>query len=258
MFKGDKMTHEIESTILTFDEAASPAGWSPEVLKQIGQDLEGRPPQEVLRWGIANFEPAISMATGFGPEGVVLMHLLSEIAPETAVFYLDTDLFFRETYALRDELETRFGLQFIRITADLSLEDQAAQYGPKVWERDPDLCCYLRKVEPLRRYLSTQHAWITAIRRDQTRHRANAGLVEWDHGNGLVKLNPIAAWTSDQVWEHIRAHDLPVNPLHAQGYPSIGCWPCTLPFISGDDPRSGRWAGLPKTECGIHLQHNKS
>ena len=239
---------------MTFVEAPVWVEWSPEALKQIGRDFEGHVPEEILRWGIENFSPQIALATGFGPEGVVLMHLLSQIAPETTVFYLDTDLFFAETYALRNELEARLGLHFTRTATDVSLEDQAAEYGPQLWARDPDRCCYIRKVEPLRRYLATQRAWITAIRRDQTRQRASAGLVEWDYANGLVKINPLAAWTSEQVWDYIHAHDLPFNQLHLQGYPSIGCWPCTLPFVSGDDPRSGRWAGLGKTECGIHLQ----
>lgn len=248
------MTDQTEITMLTPTQSSSSVEWSPDAANQMGCDLEGHPPREILLWGIRNFAPAISMATGFGPEGVVLMHLLSQIAPETTVFYLDTGLFFAETYALRDELADRLGLHFTRVSAEISLEDQAASYGPKLWEQDPDRCCYIRKVEPLRRYLAAQRAWITAIRRDQTRHRASIGVVEWDYANELVKLNPLAAWTSDQVWAHIHAYDLPFNPLHLQGYPTIGCWPCTLPCVSSDDPRSGRWAGLPKTECGIHLQ----
>ena len=251
------MTVQTRAAEPTFVESPAQLEWSPDALKQISDDFDGHPPEEILRWGIKNFSPAIALATGFGPEGVVLMHLLSQVAPQTTVFYLDTNLFFAETYALRDELEARLGLHFTRISADASLEDQAAKHGPRLWERDPDRCCYLRKVEPLRRYLATQRAWITAIRRDQTRNRADAGLVEWDYGNGLVKINPLAAWTSDQVRAHIRAHRLPFNRLHLQGYPSIGCWPCTRPAASDDDPRSGRWAGLAKTECGIHSRRRK-
>jgi phosphoadenosine phosphosulfate reductase len=135
----------------------------------------------------------------------------------------------------------------------LSLAAQADQHGPALWSHDPDRCCQLRKVAPLRQYLATQRAWISAIRRDQTRHRASAGLVEWDRTNGLVKLNPLAAWTAGQVWAYVLKYELPYNPLHDQGYPSIGCWPCTRAVAAGADPRSGRWAGLAKTECGIHL-----
>jgi phosphoadenosine phosphosulfate reductase len=232
--------------------AEAPA-WTPESLKPISAQFEGRAPQDVLLWGIEHFAPEVALATGFGPEGIVLMHLLSQIAPETTVFYLDTDLLFAETYALRDELEARLGLRFTRVRSGLSPEAQAEQYGPLLWSYEPSLCCHLRKVEPLRRFLATQRAWITAIRRDQTPARANAGLVEWDRANGLVKLNPLAAWTSEQVWDHIHAHQLPFNPLHSFGYPSIGCWPCTRPVTDSDDPRAGRWAGFSKTECGIHL-----
>jgi phosphoadenosine phosphosulfate reductase len=228
--------------------------WTVDSLRQISADFEGQPPEEILRWGIATFAPDIALATGFGPEGVALMHLLSQIAPETTVFYLDTDLLFKETYELREELEARLGIRFTRVHSGLSLDAQATQHGPALWERDPNLCCHLRKVEPLRRFLSTQRAWITAIRRDQTRARANAGLVEWDRANGLVKLNPLASWTQTQVWNYIHEHQLPFNRLHSFGYPTLGCWPCTQPVAEGDDPRAGRWVGFDKTECGIHLQ----
>lgn len=228
--------------------------WTLETLKPISDDFEGRPPEEVLRWGFETFAPDIALATSFGPEGIVLMHLVSQMAPETTVFYLDTDLLFKETHDLRHELETRLGIRFTRVHCGLSLDAQAAEHGPALYSREPNLCCHLRKVEPLRRFLATQRAWITAIRRDQTVHRANTGLVEWDRTNKRVKLNPLVNWTSKQVWAHIMEHRLPYNPLHDTGYPSIGCWPCTKPVTEGADPRSGRWAGLDKTECGIHLQ----
>ena len=242
------------------------SNWTPEALRAVSADLEGQSPEAVLRWGLEQFgvDPASSavnpgerrglfLATGFGPEGVVLMHMLSRLAPATTVIYTDTDLLFDETYALRDELSARLGLRFTRLHSGLSLEAQADQHGPALWSRDPDLCCQLRKVAPLRQFLRTQRAWISAIRRDQTSHRASAGLVEWDRSNGLVKLNPLAAWTTGQVWSYVLEYQLPYNPLHDQGYPSIGCWPCTRAVAAGADPRSGRWAGRAKTECGIHL-----
>lgn len=228
--------------------------WTVNELDRAGQALEGKSPVHVLRWGFEHFAPDIVQATGFGPEGVVLMHMVSEIRPETRVFYLDTDLLFPETYALRDELARRLGIRLERVTSGLSLDEQAARYEEALWKSNPDSCCYLRKVEPQRRYLSGYRAWITGIRRDQTAFRANAGLVEWDTANKMVKLNPLAAWTSEQVWQYIRAHDLPYNPLHDRGYPSIGCRPCTRAVAPGEDPRAGRWAGTPKTECGIHLK----
>jgi phosphoadenosine phosphosulfate reductase len=227
--------------------------WTPESVKLIATQLEGQSPEVVLRWGFENFAPSIVMATGFGPEGIVLMHLAAQIRPETTVFYLDTDLLFAQTYELRDELVRKLGIRFERVHSGVSPEDQAARHGKALWERDPDTCCYIRKVIPQRQFLKKYHAWVTGIRRDQTVFRANAGLVEWDYANQMVKLNPLAAWTSDQVWEHIEAHNLPYNPLHEYGYPSIGCWPCTKAVAPGDDPRSGRWAGKAKTECGIHI-----
>ena len=228
--------------------------WTVNQLKQASTELEGSSPQLVLRWGFENFAPDIVLATGFGPEGVALMHMASEIRPETRVFYLDTDLLFPETYALRDELVRRLGIRFERVPAGLSLGEQASRYGEALWQSDPDSCCYLRKVVPQRDYLRNYRAWITGIRRDQTIFRANAGLVEWDNTNKMVKFNPLAAWTNEQVWDYIRANDLPYNSLHDQGYPSIGCFPCTRAVAPGEDPRSGRWSGSLKTECGIHLK----
>lgn len=240
--------------------------WTPEALRAVSAGFEGRSPEDVLLWGLETFgadeargagprdeRGGIALATGFGPEGVVLMHMASQLAPDMTVFYTDTDLLFDETYALRDELSARLGIRFTRVHSGLSLEAQAAQHGPALWSRDPDLCCQLRKVAPLRQFLRTKQAWISAIRRDQTANRASAGLVEWDRSNGLVKLNPLAAWTTSQVWSYVLKYQLPYNPLHDQGYPSIGCWPCTKAVAAGADPRSGRWAGREKTECGIHL-----
>jgi phosphoadenosine phosphosulfate reductase len=231
--------------------------WTPESAKQAGRDLEGSSPQAVLRWGFENFAPSIVMATGFGPEGVVLMHFVSQIRPETIVFYLDTDLLFEHTHELREELVKRLGIRFERVHSGISLPEQALRHGDTLWDRDPDTCCQIRKVIPQRQFLKNYRAWITGIRRDQTAFRANTGLVEWDYANKMVKLNPLAAWTSDQVWEYIRAHELPYNLLHDYGYPSIGCWPCTREVAPGEDPRSGRWAGRAKTECGIHLPSMK-
>jgi phosphoadenosine phosphosulfate reductase len=235
-------------------QSVSVAAWTRADLTVVSAHFEGQRPAAILRWGVDRFAPGLVLATGFGPEGVVLMHHLAQIAPETTVFYLDTELLFPETYALRDELAARLGLTFTRVATGLTLDEQAAQHGPKLWARDPNLCCRLRKVQPLREYLSFKDAWITAIRRDQTPERARAGLVEWDAANGLVKINPLAAWTQDQVWAYLAFHGLPYNKLHDQGYASIGCWPCTRAIAPGEPERAGRWAGWDKTECGLHLQ----
>ncbi len=212
-------------------------------------------PYEILAWAALHFGIGLVMSTGFGPEGIVILHILNRIAPETTVFYLDTDLFFPETYALRDKLELHFGMKFHRVTSTLSLDQQNAQDGPELWSREPDRCCHLRKVEPLRAYLQTKQAWITSIRRDQTRQRASARVVEWDATNSLIKLNPLVNWSNDQVWNYLYYFGLPHNELHHKGYPSIGCTHCTQPVSQGADPRSGRWKGHQKVECGIHFQN---
>jgi phosphoadenosine phosphosulfate reductase len=136
------------------------------------------------------------------------------------------------------------------------VDEQAAQHGPRLWERDPDACCALRKVEPLQRALAGFNAWITAIRRDQSPDRGDAPEIEWNAAHGINKINPLVAWTSGDVWAYVREHDVPYNPLHDASYPSIGCWPCTSPVTPGEDSRAGRWRGMAKTECGIHLVLN--
>ena len=171
------------------------------------------------------------------------------------MFYLDTDFLFAETYALRDRIVDKYGLlpdQVIRVKSQLTPAEQAAQFGEALWLRNPDQCCYLRKVEPLTRVVGNYAAWITGIRRDQAPSRAQAGLVEWDKTFGLAKVNPLAKWTATEVWTYIRVHEVPYNPLHDRGYPSIGCTHCTAPVAPGEDPRSGRWKNRAKTECGLH------
>jgi phosphoadenosine phosphosulfate reductase len=138
------------------------------------------------------------------------------------------------------------------VKPELTVEQQAEVHGEKLWERTPDKCCEMRKVIPLRNALTPFEAWITAIRRDQTLDRANASIVERDRKFGLVKINPLVAWTSRDVWAYVHNNDVPYNPLHDQNYPSIGCWPCTTPVMPGEDPRSGRWRGREKKECGLH------
>ncbi len=214
-------------------------------------------PEAVLRWAIEEFSPDVALATGFGAEGCVLMAMLSAIDPGMRIFYLDTDLLFPETYALRDQLEVRYGVQFERRATSLSVNDQAAEYGERLWEREPDLCCRLRKVEPLKEMLKGMRAWVTAIRRDQSPTRADTDVVEWDKRFGLVKINPLARWSARDVWNYIAKHDVPYNPLHDQGYPSIGCIPCTTAVQIGEIPRAGRWRGTGKSECGIHEEVNR-
>lgn len=228
--------------------------WYPANLQRIARRFEGMAPQEALRWGLVSGGEDAALATGFGPSGVALMHMAAQLRRETAVFYLQTDLLFPETLALRDELAARLGLRFIEVPASLTLAEQQAQYGAELWRRSPDLCCRLRKVQPLRRFLRHKKVWITGIRRDQSPTRAHVRVVDWDYANQLIKICPLAAWTRDEVWDYVHRHNLPYNPLHDQGYPSIGCMPCTRPAAATDDERAGRWAGSSKIECGIHVQ----
>jgi phosphoadenosine phosphosulfate reductase len=226
--------------------------WSRERLANLQEAFADAPPEKLLNWAFKSFAPQICLATSFGPQSIVLMHLVSRLRPETTLFYLDTELLFLETYTLRAQLERRLGLNIVRVTPQLSVADQARVHGPDLWARQPDQCCEVRKVLPLRRFLCDQRAWITGVRRSAGPSRASAQMVEWDHGNGLVKLNPLVDWSREQVWDYLREHDLPTNSLHERGYPSIGCRPCTRPVQDGEDERAGRWDGFEKTECGIH------
>ena len=215
-------------------------------------ELEQAQPETILRWAVEEFGADVALATGFGAEGCVLIAMLAAISPRTRIFYLDTDLLFPETYALRNRLAARYGVQFERKATGLSLEDQAREYGPELWKRDPDLCCRLRKVEPLREMLSGLRAWVTGIRREQSAVRRDIEVIEWDEKFGLLKINPLAAWSKRDLWNYITSFDVPYNPLHDHGYPSIGCVPCTSAVQIGEAPRAGRWRGRLKTECGLH------
>lgn len=232
--------------------AAPGRAWDREELRRLSDSFEGAWPEDVLQWAFETFGSDAAMATGFGPSGVALMHLVSRINRDATVFYLDTDLLFPETHDLKRQLADRLGLTFTRVHSGLSLQDQAREEGLNLWRTNPDRCCFIRKVLPLRRFLSTREAWITGIRRDQSPTRERIGIVGWDEANGLVKINPLANWTEQQVWQYVELNELPYNVLHDRGYPSIGCIPCTKPVAEDEDPRAGRWQGHDKLECGIH------
>ncbi|PYI50107.1 phosphoadenylyl-sulfate reductase [Paenibacillus flagellatus] len=221
------------------------------LIRDAAETLESQRPEAVLKWAVETF-PNITFACSFGAEDVVLVDMLQKVSPSTDIFYLDTDLHFKETYETRDRLEARYGLKFIRVSPKLTLEQQAERHGDELWKSDPTACCNIRKVEPLTDILGKYEAWITGIRRDQAPTRANAKKIEYDVKFGLVKFNPIADWTSDDVWNYIRENELIYNPLHDQYYPSIGCEKCTRQVLPGEDPRAGRWSGFEKTECGLH------
>ncbi|HEY3197172.1 MAG TPA: phosphoadenylyl-sulfate reductase [Nitrospirales bacterium] len=221
-------------------------------LIQRNEELETQSPQEILRVALSAYFPNIVLASSFGAEDVALIDMLSRINAAVPILYLDTDFLFTETYATRDALVKRYGIAPIQVKSLLTPEQQAAQFGDKLWERQPDECCNQRKVEPLARALKPYKAWITGIRREQSARRATAKIVEWDTQFELVKFNPLARWTNEDVWKYIKLYDVPYNPLHDQGYPSLGCTYCTRAVQPGEDSRAGRWAGFTKTECGLH------
>ncbi len=219
----------------------------------IPAEAEKWQPEEVLSWAVATYGNDVAMASGFGIEGMVLLDLASRVRADFRVFTLDTEFLFPETYDLMDRVEKRYGIKIERVYSTLTPEEQEREHGAALWSREPDLCCGLRKVEPLRTRLTELRAWITAIRRDQTSSRASARKVEWDSKFQLLKINPIADWTSAMVWGHALKHNVPYNPLHDKSYPSIGCTHCTRAIRPGESARAGRWAGSEKTECGLHV-----
>ena len=219
------------------------------------ESLEGSQPQELLAAAIKRYAPRIVLACSFGAEDVVLVDMIHRIDPSVGLFYLDTDFLFPETYATRDRIIERYQLkpaQVHQVKSLLTPERQAEQHGPALWTSDPDQCCKLRKVEPLTRVLSGFDAWVTGIRREQPPTRAHANPIEWDHLFQLVKVNPLVRWTWADVWTYISLYEVPYNEMHDRNYPSIGCIQCTKPVMPGEDPRSGRWEGRDKTECGLH------
>jgi phosphoadenosine phosphosulfate reductase len=214
---------------------------------------EGWSPARVLRWAFDTFGNTVAISSAFGAEGMVLIDIASRVRQKFRLFTLDTEFLFPETYNLMDRVEQKYGVTIERVLPLLSPEKQERVHGAALWQQGPDQCCNIRKVEPLRRKLSELQAWITSIRRDQTAARSGAGKIEWDEKFELVKINPLADWTSNQVWQYIREHDTPYNALHDRQYPSIGCTHCTRAVHPGEDPRAGRWSGSSKTECGLHI-----
>jgi phosphoadenosine phosphosulfate reductase len=226
---------------------------TPEQIAAANQQLTGSTPQAILHWAVETYFPKLTMATAFGAEGCCLIHMLAEIEPGVRLFNLDTGYQFAETLALRERLRERYGIAVEYIRPEMTVEEYEAEHGGPLYQHRPDQCCYDRKVLPLRRAVVGYDAWISAIRRDQTADRGKADVVQWDAKFNLVKVNPLLGWTKKDVWKFVLDHEVPYNPLHDQGYPSIGCWPCTAPVADGQDERAGRWAGSRKKECGLHV-----
>ncbi len=222
-----------------------------DLAEQAAKDLENASPEDVIRWATDTFGDRICITSSMSD--AVIVHLASGVTPGIDVLFLDTGYHFPETIGTRDAVAAVYPVNLVNVTPSRTVAEQEADLGPRLYGRNPDLCCYLRKVEPLERALSGYDAWFTGVRREETMARRTAKVVEFDEKRQKVKVNPIVGWTSEQVDEYIAANGVLVNPLVYDGYPSIGCRTCTLRVAPGADPRSGRWAGSAKTECGINV-----
>jgi len=222
-----------------------------QIVARAAEDLADASADDILRWATRTFGERICVTSSM--TDAVIIHMASAIAPGIDVVFLDTGYHFAETIGTRDAVAAVYPVNLVNVTPSRTVAEQDAELGPRLYGRNPDLCCYLRKVEPLERTLQRYDAWITGVRRDETVERRDAHVVEWDGRREMVKVNPIAGWSQKQVDDYIVDNGILVNPLVYDGYPSIGCATCTLKVAPGENPRSGRWAGTGKTECGIHL-----
>jgi phosphoadenosine phosphosulfate reductase len=213
--------------------------------------LADAPAEDVIKWATDTFGDRICITSSMSD--AVVIHLASKVKPGIDVVFLDTGYHFAETIGTRDAVEAVYPVNVINVTPSRTVAGQDAELGPRLYGRNPDLCCYLRKVVPLERALGPYDAWITGVRREETSARSTTQVVEWNEQRQMVKVNPIVSWTQDEVEAYVAKHGVLVNPLVYDGYPSIGCAPCTARVEPGADPRSGRWTGTGKTECGIHL-----
>jgi phosphoadenosine phosphosulfate reductase len=218
---------------------------------EAGREFADAPAEKVLDWAVREFGDGFCIAASMAD--AVLIDLASRVAPNISVVFLDTGYHFAETLETRDRVAKRYPVKLHTILPRQTVDEQDRIFGPKLHDRDPDACCSLRKVEPLARALAPYQAWASGIRRDEAASRRNIGVVEWDRKRSMVKVNPLANWTQAQIDEYVIANDVEVNPLIYDGYPSIGCGPCTRRVLPGEDPRSGRWANTRKNECGLHL-----
>ncbi len=219
----------------------------------INQTLEDYDLHRRLQWGLETYGDGLAFVTSFGPSGMVLLDHLLRLKSDLRVITVDTGFLFPETHALMDATLARYPSMRLDVQRSaITPDEQVRQFGANLWDSDPDTCCFVRKVVPLADALAPCTAWISGIRRDQTRYRANTPFVRWDKRHEMVKFAPVADWDETQIWEYIRAHNLPYNTLHDKGYPSVGCTHCTRAIQPGEDLRAGRWDGKPKSECGIH------
>jgi phosphoadenosine phosphosulfate reductase len=242
------------SAVAQAPRAAPPAK---EEIEAWATELEGAGPDRIIRFAIQTFgAKQIAVATQFGVDGCSLLHRVGVQAKDAWFFTIDTGVLFEETYRLADKLEAELGIRINRVRPAQTIGEQAVTYGPNLWENDPDLCCTLRKVQPMQEALSGFSAWMTAVRREQSSTRKQTRIVEWDDKFKLVKFAPLAGETGASIQAYVDEHKVPTNPLRLIGYPSLGCFPCTRPVKPGEDPRAGRWSKFEKTECGLHTKPN--
>ncbi len=231
-------------SVILNDEKLAGAGWR----------LEDADPRERIEWAVETYGEGLAVSASFGGgEGMALLDMISRVTDKVTVLTIDTGFIFKETAEFREEVMRRYKLPVEVLRPALSVEEQVERYGERMRTCNPDLCCQVRKIEPLQKALRDYDAWMTGIRREQTPQRAGTKIVAWEENYRAAKIAPLADWTEDQVWAYNREHGVPVNPLLHQGYKSIGCEPQTRPVHDDEDPRAGRWSGLDKTECGIHF-----
>jgi phosphoadenosine phosphosulfate reductase len=247
----------MSSVVSEIGSPPTPLALTPGDVRRIDQDFNRRPTEEILAWAWRQFGPKAAIGTSFQGAGLVMIDVAKRHNLPFPVFTLDTGLLFPETRELKTRLEDFFGIKIESLIPDLSVPEQADIHGPELWKRNPDLCCTTRKVLPLRDKLCDLDCWITGLRRQQSATRVDIGIVElyvFDETSGreIVKLNPMANWSREEVWNYVRQNKIPYNPLHDRGYGSIGCEPCTARTGNGEHERAGRWTGFNKVECGIH------
>ncbi len=221
-------------------------------LEALNARFEAASAAEVLAWAWETFAPHVAASSSFQTQSVPLLHLISRVCPEMPVLFIDTGFHFPETLTFRDTLVARYGINVVPVHPQVTKSELLRKYGEGLYRRDPDLCCYVNKVEPMQRALSEMVAWVAGVRRDQTAHRSALQVLE-HQPSGLLKIHPLLNWTQEDVQSYVRQHDLPAHPLEMMGYRSIGCAPCTRPVSPGENERAGRWAGTGKKECGLHL-----
>jgi phosphoadenosine phosphosulfate reductase len=220
--------------------------------------FEGAEPMEIIQWALCDSGlERLAIASAFQAEGTAIIHMAAGLRPDIPILFLETGFHFAETLAFKERLTELLGLNVIDLTGDHTVESQAAAFGPRLYERDPTLCCELNKVRPFDAVLERLDGWITGMRRDSAWTRAGTPILSWtelDSGHRVLKINPIANWSRREAWAYLKANNLPHNPLYDLGFSSIGCAPCTRMVFQGEDERAGRWSGLLKTECGIHVE----